>query len=114
MLHTVEDQQVLFLHGAYNGSHHAFREEVMKIGEFKNNLTVHFRYADPSESDKGYDSSGSFSEEFLAEWISKDAEVYLCGPSQMLVHVYQTLKKMNHPMEKVHYEFFGPKEELEG
>jgi len=36
------------------------------------------------------------------------AHYYLCGPEPMLRHVHALLSRRGVPMDRVHYEFFGP------
>lgn len=116
MLHQVRINPVTFLHGAINGEQHAFREEVNKLERENTNITAHFRYSAPTREDEqnqNHHSTGLFTVEFLQEFVTAETEVYFCGPKPMMRHVYRALATMNHPMDKVHYEFFGPQEDLE-
>lgn len=117
MLHTAEQNPVTFLHGAINGENHAFRKEVLRLESEKENITAHFRYSAPSEEDinnQHHHSAGLFSDEFLQEFVTSNTQIYFCGPKPMMQHVYKALKSIGHPAEKIHFEFFGPRDELEG
>lgn len=115
MLHSIKGNLTTFLHGAINGENHALREEVEKIVGNRTHLSAHFRYSAPSQEDEQnqhYHSAGLFSEAFLTKFITPETEVYFCGPKPMMQHVYKALKSFTHPAEKMHYEFFGPQEDL--
>lgn len=43
----------------------------------------------------------------------RDADYYFCGPKPFMVAVYHDLLKWGIPSAQVHFEFFGPKQELE-
>lgn len=116
MLHQVGSNPVTFLHGATDGDHHAMRDEVNRIASQHENITAHFRYSAPSDQDlenQYHHSTGRFTEEFLTPFITPETEVYFCCPKPVMRLIYQTLKAIEHPTEKIHYEFFGPQDELE-
>ncbi len=116
ILHSVKDNPTTFIHAAINGENHALRDEVNALSEEKENIKVHFRYSAPSAEDEHntpHHSSGLISDEFLKEFLTPDTEIYFCGPKPMMQHIYKALKKLGHPEEKTHFEFFGPQEELE-
>ncbi len=46
--------------------------------------------------------------------LTPETEVYFCGPKPMMSLVHSVLSELGHPAEKVHFEFFGPQEELQG
>lgn len=115
MLHSADKNPVTFLHGAINGEFHALRDEVLELDEKRENQNVHFRYSAPSDDDlqnKHFHSEGLFTTEFLAEFITPETQVYFCGPKPMMQHIYKALNSLEHPEEQIHYEFFGPHDEL--
>lgn len=113
MLHATagKDFPVTFLQGAMNGSQHAFGAEVSELAVEHENVRKHVRYSVPAEGDAP-DSAGLFDREFLSEFLSEDTEVFFCGPKPMMAHVVGVLDAVGHPKEQVHFEFFGPAEEL--
>lgn len=113
MLHASKGKSfpVSFVHGAIDSKHHSFAEEVRKLVQEHENIRVHFRYSAPLDGDSP-DSQGLFDREFLCQYLSPDTEVYFCGPKPMMAHVLNVLDDADHPADKVHYEFFGPAEEL--
>ena len=55
-----------------------------------------------------YHSNGLIDEALLDALTVDGAHYYLCGPEPMLRHVHALLSRRGVPMERVHYEFFGP------
>jgi nitric oxide dioxygenase len=41
-----------------------------------------------------------------------DADFYFCGPKPFMMVVYRSLKEWGVPDVRIHFEFFGPREEL--
>lgn len=120
MLHSCIARQlanpIIFLHAAINGQHHAMRDEVNELARSRENISVHFRYSAPTDEDKAQEahhSEGLCDSAFLRDYVSPETEIYFCGPKPMMIHIYKALKDFEHPVEKIHYEFFGPQEELE-
>ena len=59
-------------------------------------------------------SSGFVDEEFIKSVIPhSDCDYYFCGPKIFMNNIYKTLKSWNVPQSQIHFEFFGPREELE-
>jgi nitric oxide dioxygenase len=103
--------RVDFVHGAINGASHAFKEEVDALVEKHDNLNRHYRYSEPAEGDEP-DSTGFFDLALIEGLLKPDTEVYFCGPKPMMSLVHSALNELGHPAEHIHFEFFGPQEEL--
>ena len=43
----------------------------------------------------------------------KDSDYYFCGPTPFMVNMYHQLLEWGIHASQVHFEFFGPKQELE-
>lgn len=52
MLHTIKVHAVTFLHGAISSEIYALRDEVHELEEENENITVHFRYSQPTREDE--------------------------------------------------------------
>lgn len=60
-----------------------------------------------------YDHEDYVTVDLLAAYTSlQDADVYLCGPKPFLATVVNGLAKAGVPTDRIHYEFFGPADEL--
>lgn len=105
-------RNVWFIHAARSGKEHAFGEHVRRLAEEWTCLRTHFVYGSPGAGDiegTNYDSAGRIDTELLKMLLPiDDYEFYFCGPSPFMVSIYEGLKALNIPDERIHYEFFGP------
>ena len=116
MLHTVAadhgDRPVWFVHGARDGDHHPFIDEVNKLVADRPNINVHVAYSRPRREDelgKHYNSKGRVTGTLLAGLVKNvDAHYFLCGPTQFMAEVLAALQRQAVPAEQIHYETFGP------
>jgi nitric oxide dioxygenase len=121
MLESVQSEQpqrkVVFIHGSLHGKTHAFADHVRRIGEVNPNVTAHIRYSEPSQEDteaRRYDSKGFIDAELIESLIpGRDCDYYFCGPKPFMAAIYRQLLLWGIPGTQVHFEFFGPREELE-
>lgn len=111
------ERKVIFIHGSLQGKTHAFSDHVRNMAAKNPNLTAHVRYSEPSEEDRAagrFDSSGLIDAELIESLVpSRDCDYYFCGPKPFMVSIYRQLLAWGIPAQQVHFEFFGPREELE-
>lgn len=116
-LEATPTRPVFFIHAALNGQTHAFRREVRALAEQHANLTVHYRYSEPTEEDRAqrlHDSEGFVDAPLIESLMpDRDADYYFCGPKPFMVNIYHQLLEWGIPAPQVHLEFFGPRQELE-
>ena len=109
-------RKVVFIHGALNGRTHAFRDKVNALAWKHPQLTVHYRYNEVTDEDRarGICPSEGFIDAELIESLvpERDCDYYFCGPKPFMSSIYQQLLAWGIPGSQVHFEFFGPKEEL--
>jgi nitric oxide dioxygenase len=117
VLKTQPEREVFFVHGALNGRVHAFRDFVRELAASHPNLKVHYRYNEATAEDRQkrwHDSEGLIDAELLEEMLpDRDADYYFCGPKPFMVGIFHNLLKWGIPASQVHFEFFGPRQELE-
>ena len=80
------------------------------------NIKTHFSY-DASLFDdichNRCDSTGFLDEELLGELLPRtESECFLCGPKPFMLGVLACLNSLGVAGSSVHYEFFGPKQEM--
>jgi nitric oxide dioxygenase len=118
VLKSQPEREVFFVHGALNGRVHAFRDFVRQLAASHSNLMVHYRYNEATDEDRKmhwHDSEGLIDAELLEDMLpDRDADYYFCGPKPFMVGIYHNLLKWGIPASQVHFEFFGPRQELEG
>lgn len=120
MLETIAEKHpdlpVHYVHGTHSGSTHAMGRHVMKLAEGRPNIQVTTFYQTPRTNDvigRDFDQAGLIDE----AWLSKntpigEADYYLCGPRPFLRIFVAALSLAGVPANRIHYEFFGPADEL--
>ena len=107
---------VHFIHAARNSEWHALADEVRRIAEGRPNIVTHFRYDAPLPHDldqRCCDSVGLVDLALLQELLpSNDAEFYFCGPKPFMAGLYRGLREWGVQEPRIHFEFFGPKQEF--
>ncbi|MGB4923098.1 MAG: NO-inducible flavohemoprotein, partial [Candidatus Nitrotoga sp.] len=115
-LDAMPDRQIVFIHGSLNESTQAFRKVIDALAAKHSNLTVRYRYSDPAEAGvvrEGSASTGFIDAKLIESFVpNRDADYYFCGPQQFMVDIYHELLAWGIPPTQVHFEFFGPRQEL--
>ena len=97
------------IHGTLNGATHA-----RALTASTPNTTTF--YAEPRAQDRAgqdYDHAGLISIDWLREHTPlAEADYYLCGPRPFLRTFVNGLSAAGVPANRIHYEFFGPADEL--
>jgi nitric oxide dioxygenase len=118
VLHGEAERQVVFIHGALHGRVHAFGDAVRALQKEHPKLTVHVRYSEPDGDDVRLgrcDSTGFIDAELIESLVPRrDCDYYFCGPKPFMSAIYRQLLAWGIPGSQVHFEFFGPRQELEG
>lgn len=115
-LESMPNRAVYFIHAALNGGTHAFRDTVRELAAHHPKLRVHYRYSAATDEDRSAgrcDSEGMIDGLLIESLIpSRDADYYFCGPKPFMVNTYHQLLEWGIPANQVHFEFFGPRQEL--
>jgi nitric oxide dioxygenase len=120
MLKTISEQPIVppvyFVHASRNSQQHAMAEEVRHAANRHQSIRTHFRYDAPLSDDLSSgrcDSAGLVDRQFLEQWLpDNNAEFYFCGPRPFMANVYRALKDMEVDDSQIHFEFFGPRQEI--
>ena len=106
-------REVVFIHCVLNGSTQAFKEEVLSL---KNERVQYVSvFSDPDPSDilhQNYDFKGYLTQEIIVPYVKDTSEIYFCGPTPFMKNTLQILSDIEVPDQSIHFEFFGPEEEL--
>lgn len=106
-------REIIFVHAVLNEEMQAFGKTVAELAQEFNNLKAYNRYSEAGER-AGNASHGLVTAEYLESLLpARDADYYFCGPQPFMVGIYHDLIKWGIPASQVHFEFFGPKQELE-
>ena len=116
-IESMPEREVIFVHGCLNEDVQPFKSTIDELAQNHPKLKVHYRYSDPEKDNvkRGGNASTGLVDAALIESFVPDrhADYYFCGPKPFMVNIYQGLLKWGIPANQVHFEFFGPKEELE-
>jgi nitric oxide dioxygenase len=120
MLETIAERHpglpVHFVHGANDGATHAMGAHVKALADRHENVRVTTFYQTPRAEDvrgRDYDRAGLISGDWLtSETPVGEADYYLCGPRAFLRTYVAALSQAGAPSGSIHYEFFGPADEL--
>lgn len=107
---------VYFIQAARNSESHAMGNELRGLAAESNSFTVLTLFDQPLPGDLENgrcDRVGLIDAQLLADHTPvAEAEYYFCGPSPFMRLVRNYLSDLGVENERIHYEFFGPLEEL--
>lgn len=110
----MQNRRVTLLQAARNSEHHGFRAELAALAEKHNGLRVISIYDEALAADTP-DFHGRVDASLLNDITGSDRDnlrVYLLGPKPFMQSVYSDAQSIGIAKERIHVEFFGPKEEL--
>jgi len=115
MLHALaaarSTRQVMWLHTARDGQHHPFAGEARRLMDALTNARSYICYTRPDSIDKtgeDFDATGRFSRAVFDELgLPRDADVYLCGPTQFMADMKEALAASGVARERIHIEIFN-------
>ncbi|WP_017300937.1 2Fe-2S iron-sulfur cluster-binding protein [Nodosilinea nodulosa] len=100
-----------FLHGARDGSYHAFRDEVGAIAAQTPSLKVHYCYSRPRPDDAShYHSTGYVDAELIQTLLPvapADADYFLCGSPSFMDSLRSGLMALGVPPQQIRFESFA-------
>ena len=110
------ETRTLYVHGTRDGSTHAMGAHVRALAARHRGIEATTFFEQPRTEDvqgRDYDHAGLITGDWLAEHTPLDeAHYYLCGPRPFLRNFVSTLSQSGVPGTRIHYEFFGPADEL--
>lgn len=116
-LEAMPDRDIIFIHGCLSEEVQPFKKTIDELAQKHPKLKVHYCYSDPENAGvtrEGNCSTGFVNAELIESLVpDRHADYYFCGPKPFMVNIYQDLLKWGIPGSQVHFEFFGPREELE-
>lgn len=117
LLHANVTTPIYFLQAARNSRTQAFASEIRELAAGKSHVQTLTLYDQPTADDLETgrcDEQGTVSAELLERWTPvESAEYYFCGPKPFMQSIYAALTQLGVEPGRRHYEFFGPKGDLE-
>lgn len=112
-LESMPGRRIVLVHAALNEDVQAFRTTLEALAARHPALQVFHRYSDTG-SRSGNASTGLVTSDYLEGLLpGRDADYFFCGPQVFMVSIYHDLLKWGIPASQVHFEFFGPRHELD-
>jgi ferredoxin-NADP reductase/ferredoxin len=109
-------KQVLWLHAARNREHHPFAAEVRHLMLALTHGRHYVCYSKPGSRDKkdeDFDGTGRLSLSVFDEvGLSREADVYLCGPTRFMAEMKVALANFGVAPERIHIEIFNGSESI--
>ena len=115
-LEKTPNRKIVLVHGCLNENVQSFRKTVDELAAKHPTLLVHHRYSEPPvQGVRAPSDSTGFVDAPLIESLvlQRDADYYFCGPKPFMRNIYQQLMAWEIPVSQVHFEFFGPRHELQ-
>lgn len=94
---------IVWVYACQNKEHHAFDSKVNELLAAADNVEKHIFY---------FESGQILDEAWLAN-LPKPADIYVCGSMMFMESIIDGLIALDHGVDSVHYEPFGPKMSLE-
>lgn len=107
------NREIKFIHAALDSDVHAFKDHVDTLAASHDNITQTYVYSEPKPGCQPH-ATGFINKELIARLLShnSDVEFYFIGPKPFMGVALSIAKQLGVPDDQVHYEFFGPSEEL--
>jgi ferredoxin-NADP reductase/MOSC domain-containing protein YiiM len=120
MLHVLavarSARQVLWLHAARDRQHHPFAAEVRRLMLALPHGRSFVCYSRPGSRDKvgeDFNAIGHLSRSVFEEvGVSRDADVYLCGPTRFMSDMREALTTLGLAPQRIHVEIFNGSESM--
>lgn len=114
-LAAAPQRQITFIHACRHEGVQAFKDTLDEWAAHHTNLSVHHCYSEQPPAGVLRDStaiSGLLTDPLLTNLIPfKEADYYFCGPTLFMQYIHRHLMLKGVAPERMHYEFFGPKQE---
>lgn len=118
-LETTPERDIIFIQANLHENNQAFKATLDALAAQHQNLKRHYRYSDPAPDGVTRIKNDCVSEGFVDFDLIKsmigtsDADYYFCGPKPFMVNLYHELLKSGAPANQIHFEFFGPRQDIE-
>lgn len=116
MVHSGSKTPVTFLQAARNSEVRAFGAEIDSLKQLNPNVSSFVLFSEPLADDitsGRCDVAGIITRDVLmAKTPYREADFYFCGPANFMKSTFTLLKGLDVPKERIHFEFFGPRQEI--
>ncbi len=116
---TNPEREVILIQASLHERSQAFTASIDVLAAKHSNLKKHYRYSAAAPENVIRNISAETSEGFVDAALiesmvgTTDADFYFCGPKPFMINIYQSLVGLGVSTEQIHFEFFGPRAEIE-
>ncbi|MCS3460592.1 NO-inducible flavohemoprotein [Aeromonas sp. BIGb0445] len=106
---------IRWLHACEQGALHGFKQDIHTKSRQHERLLSRVWYRVPTEQDQqgeDYDFTGTMVLAQVQDLLPVDAHYYCCGPLPFMASIKQQLLALGVSGERLHYEVFGPHQDL--
>lgn len=113
------ERKIIFIHASLHEKNQAFQKTIGDLAEKHSNLTHHYRYSHSQpegviRSTESHVSEGFVDIKLIESLVSHpNADFYFCGPKPFMTNIHSELLKWGTPATQIHFEFFGPSQDIE-
>ncbi|WP_423395063.1 pyridoxamine 5'-phosphate oxidase family protein [Burkholderia sp. LMG 21824] len=100
-------RRVVFVHGAREPDDRPFAEALARVAAVDGRLSLHWFDSHPHEGSAAHAGRIDIAQLKRILWFD-DYDFYLCGPSAFMRDLYDGLRALNVPDERIRFEAFGP------
>ena len=112
-IESMKEREIIFIHASLNEQVQAFKSTIDALEKKHPYLKTYHLYSEDGIR-SGNAGKGYVTAELIESLVpARDADYYFCGPQPFMISVYHSLLAWGIPASQVHFEFFGPKQELE-
>lgn len=106
-------RDIRFIHAAINSDVHAFKDYVDQLASNNEHISPFYIYSHPEKNCQPH-AEGYITKELIEQQLPADCDVefYFLGPKPFMQAALKIAKELGIPDEQIHYEFFGPSEDL--
>jgi len=106
-------REIQFIHASIDSEVHAFKEHVDQLATEHKALSTRYIYSTPKQHCQP-NATGFISEDLIAQSLpeNRDVEFYCLGPTPFMKAALNIAQQLGVPKAQIHYEFFGPSEDL--
>ncbi len=110
------DYPMHLIHAVRNSQVRPFATELAELSSQNSKMKSYVMFDQPTKEDSAggeYDQTGLITKELLESWTPvAEADYYFCGPKPFMRTVYSSLKSLGVSEDQIHFEFFGPRQEI--
>lgn len=116
-VHAGRPNPVYLVQCARNSQVAVFRQEIESLKKQSSNFHSLILFDEPLNGDLSSgqcDEIGILSKEVLEKFTPyRESRFYFCGPKAFMKSALKHLRDLDVPRERIHFEFFGPRQEIE-